>query len=77
MCFLNGYDIIKKATKNEIHLFSWWHHYKGFYDLYQQAGDSLQRWIKCIIILIPTSVECSNSYHAHRVVTEKTKCSQS
>ena len=50
---------------------------QGMEDLYQQAGDSLQRWIKCVIILIPTSVECSNSYHAHRVVTEKTKCSQS
>ena len=50
---------------------------QGMEDLYQQAGDSLQRWITCIIMLIPASVECSKSYHSHRFVTENTKCSQS
>ena len=50
---------------------------QGMEDLYQQAGDSLQSWNTCIIMLIPASVECSKSYHSHRFVTKKTKCSQS
>ena len=50
---------------------------QGMEDLYQQAGDSLQRWMTCIIMFIPASVQFSKSYHSHRFVTEKTKCSQS
>ena len=35
-------------------------------DIYQQAGDSLQHWITCIVMLLTAWIEWNKTYNLHK-----------